>query len=75
MIRVANIREIHLCVASQTQVAVPDDPTNAINPDGFIIGENRTARICTLIEGQLTLVANTPSWLLDGEEYVAGPCP
>ncbi len=67
------------------EVAVPTDPANPIDADGFIIGENRTPRICSLMKlvpgGSLyDLIPNWPTWLIDhatveGEEhYKAAPC-
>lgn len=46
------------------EVAVPDDPANAISAGGFIIGQTRVPLICG-IAGNV---------LFDGQTYVAGPC-
>ncbi|MGE3180402.1 MAG: M23 family metallopeptidase [Phycisphaerae bacterium] len=70
------------------EVAVPTDPANPIDPDGFIIGENRTPRICSLMKlvaggspGVVyALQPNSPTWFIDhatvaGEDhYVAASC-
>lgn len=46
------------------EVAVPDDPANAITGGGFIRGQTRVPLICG-IAGNV---------LFDGQTYVAGPC-
>lgn len=46
------------------EVAVPDDPANALDGGGFIIGQARVPLICG-ISGNV---------LYDGQTYVAAPC-